>query len=86
MGLAFMHDSHHAQFVTEQDSEVNQDRGVARVWVCGPLHVANAAVLSIVATVVCTWNKGFTQLIWHEQGNASRPAVNKCRLHDRPQI
>src|SRR5256885_3689223 len=36
--------------------------------------------------MVCTWDKGFTQLIWHEQSDASRTTVNKCRLHDRPQI
>src|SRR5438067_5257538 len=86
MGLAFVHDPHDPLFVTEQDSEVNQDRGVARVRICGPLHVTKAAVLSIVAAVVCTWNKGFAQLIWYEQSNASRPTVNKCRLYERPQI
>ncbi|OLD33602.1 MAG: hypothetical protein AUI19_04320 [Myxococcales bacterium 13_1_40CM_2_68_15] len=73
MGLAFVHDTHVSLFVTEQDSEVNQDRCVARVGICGPLDVAQAAVLSVVAAVVCAWNKGFAHLIWYEQSNTSRP-------------
>ena len=39
MGLAFVHDPHDPLFVTEQDSEVNQDRCVARIRICRPLHV-----------------------------------------------
>jgi hypothetical protein len=39
-----------------------------------------------VAAAVCTWNKGFTELIGHEQSNASRPTVSECRLHNLPQI
>jgi hypothetical protein len=39
MGLAFVHDTHDPLLVAEQDSEVNQNGRVARVRICGPLHV-----------------------------------------------
>src|SRR2546430_13510715 len=86
VGLAFVHDPYDTLFVAEQESEVNQDGRVPRVRIRGPLHVTHRAVLSVVAAVVCAGDKGFAQLIRHEQGNASRPAVNICGLHDREQI
>jgi hypothetical protein len=39
MGLAFVLDPHDPLFVAEQDSEVNLNGRVARVRICGPLHV-----------------------------------------------
>ena len=39
MGLAFVHNPDDPLFVTEQDSEVNQDRCVARIRICRPLYV-----------------------------------------------
>ncbi len=86
MDLAFVHDPHRPLFVAEQDSEVNQDRRVCRVGICGPLHETHAAVLCIAAAVLCTWNKGFPHLIWYEQSDAPRSTVNKRCLHGRPQI
>ena len=86
MGLAFVNDLHVSTPVAEQDSEVNQDSRVAWVRIRCPLQVTDASILSIVPAVVCTWNKGFTELIGHEESNSSRPTVSECRLHNRPQI
>ncbi len=59
MGLAFVHGPYDPLFVTEQDSEINQDRCVAWVRISGPLHVTQAAVVAVVTAMVRTWNEGF---------------------------
>ena len=84
MQLAFVHDSHFAVTLPEQDPEVNLDRRVARIRIGGPLHVAHAAPFEVAASVVSARLEGLAHLVGHEQGDAAGPAVDEGCLHRRP--
>ena len=87
--MRVMDSAHRPILFSQQISEIDRIRGIARIGIECPFDVADGAPFTasaVVPSMSSQGNKGFANDIGHEQGRTAGLAVSKCGFDGLPEI
>ena len=73
-------------WVPNQNREVNEIRGVARIRVSDPLQETHAPLVRVISSMVGVGDKSLAHLIWDDHRHTTRSQVLECGLHHGAQF